>query len=334
MRRLPGAACGTGGGAHARPRPMPPFPAVAHQLEQLQARRAAQARVMRRRRRAAAAIVVAVAAVVAVAIAVSQSGGTAHHQAQVAGRAAATKTGRTVVHVGRKRAELAAVARLARHGLPVYCGGRSKPMVALTFDDGPGPYTTLAIRKLREQHLHATFFLVGKSIRAYPSLARQEKAVAMVGDHTMTHPFLPGLSHDAMAAELGDAKSLIEQASGQPVALFRPPYGARTPAIDAEARSLGLLEVLWTVDSRDSLGANYAGIEQNVTAGLHPGSIILMHENRGQTIRALPVIFAALARDHLRAVTVPQLIADDPPSLAQLRAGPGGCGTHFATGSS
>ena len=108
---------------------------------------------------------------------------------------------------------------------------------------------------------------------------------------------------------------------------------AGPPRSTAEAKALGLLEVLWTVDSRDSLGADYAGIEQNVVAGLHPGSIILMHENRGQTIRALPVIFAALARDHLHAVTVPELVAEDPPSVAQLRAGPGGCGTKPAAGS-
>jgi peptidoglycan-N-acetylglucosamine deacetylase len=216
--------------------------------------------------------------------------------------------------------------------MPLFCGGREKRMVALTFDDGPGPYTTLAIRKLREAHLRATFFLVGKSIRAYPDLARLEKPVADVGDHTMTHPFLPELSQSEMTYQIADARSLIERAADQPVFLFRPPYGSRTPAIDAEARSHGLLEVLWTVDSRDSLGANYAGIEQNVTAGLHPGSIILMHENRGQTIRALPVIFAAIARDHLRAVTIPQLVAEDPPSSAQLRAGGNGCGSGFHAG--
>jgi len=230
-------------------------------------------------------------------------------------------------------AQLSVVRRLASYGLPLYCAGRSKRMVALTFDDGPGPYTKLAIKKLREAHLRATFFLVGKSIRAYPGLARQEKPVAAVGDHTMTHRFLPGLSQAAMSQEIAGAKTLIEQAAGQPVGFFRPPYGARTPAIDAEARSLGLLEVLWTVDSADSLGANYAGIERNVVAGLHPGSIILMHENRGQTIRALPVIFAALARDHLRAVTLPELVSQDPPSLAQLRAGGTGCATRVAPGS-
>jgi hypothetical protein len=57
-----------------------------------------------------------------------------------------------------------------------------------------------------------------------------------------------------------------------------------------------------------------------------------MHENRGQTIRALPVIFAAIAREHLQAVTVPELVAADPPSVAQLRAGGNGCGTKVPAG--
>ena len=114
------------------------------------------------------------------------------------------------------------------------------------------------------------------------------------------------------------------------MALFRPPYEGRTPAVDREARALGLLEVLWSVDSADSLGANYAGIEHNVITGVRPGSIVLMHENRGQTIRALPAIFAALARDHLKPVTIPELVAEDPPSSSQLREGWHGCGKRPA----
>jgi hypothetical protein len=80
------------------------------------------------------------------------------------------------------------------------------------------------------------------------------------------------------------------------------------------------------VDSADSLGANYAGIERNVIGGLRPGAIILMHENRGQTIRAMPAIFAAIRRRHLRTVSVPRLLTDDPPGEAQARIGGAGCG--------
>jgi len=199
-------------------------------------------------------------------------------------------------------------------------------MVALTFDDGPGPYTRLVVSKLRKRRLRVTFFLVGKQIVAYPGLDRSERPVAAVADHTMTHPVLPSLPQAAMVDEIAKAKTLIERTAGQPVDIFRPPYGSRSPAIDAAAKALGLVEVIWTVDSRDSAGADYAQIAHNVIAGLHPGSIILMHENRGQTVRALATILPALKRSHLQPVTLPTLLSADPPTLRQLRAGGLGCG--------
>ena len=110
--------------------------------------------------------------------------------------------------------------------------------------------------------------------------------------------------------------------------LFRPPYGGRNASIDSIARARGMLEIMWTVDSADSLGANYAQIERNVIGGLHGGAIILMHENHGQTVRALPNIFGALRQRHLRAVSVPQLLTDDPPSVAQVQGGGAACGIH------
>jgi peptidoglycan/xylan/chitin deacetylase (PgdA/CDA1 family) len=206
-------------------------------------------------------------------------------------------------------------------------------MVALTFDDGPGVYTRLAVRKLRQHHLRVTFFLVGKEVDAYPRLVSLEEPLATFGDHTMTHPFLPALARSAVVQQLVAARTVIERAIRQPVVLFRPPYEGRTPTIDDVVRALGMLEVLWNVDGRDSVGdTNYLGIERNVIAGLRPGSIILMHENHGQTIRALPAIFAALARRRLQAVTVPELLSADPPSLRQLRRGLGGCPVSLTGG--
>ncbi len=299
----------------------------------LQRRRAARARSLRRRRRAVALAAIAVALGLGALIVNAVSHDSAHQaRPSVSAAAAPPAHGPRVTRGASQSAQLAAVTRLAAHGLPLFCGGRSKPLVALTFDDGPGPYTRLAIAKLRKHHLRATFFLVGKELRAFPGLAPLEPAVAAVGDHTLTHPFLPSLPQGEMVHEIAGAKALIERASAQRVVLFRPPYEGRTFEIDRAVRGLGMLQVLWNVDSRDSLGANYAAIERNVIAGLRPGSIILMHENHGQTIRALLNIFAALARTHLHAVTIPELVARDPPSLAQLRAGGHGCGVSPQTG--
>jgi peptidoglycan/xylan/chitin deacetylase (PgdA/CDA1 family) len=206
-------------------------------------------------------------------------------------------------------------------------------MVALTFDDGPGPYTRLALRILRKAHVHATFFVVGRNLARFPGVAQAEARAHAVGDHTWTHPYLPSLSSAGVAAELGSTQTAVRRAVHRRVALFRPPYGGRGPEVDAAARRLGMVDVLWSIDSGDSAGANWAAIARNVEAGIRPGSIILMHENRGQTIRALKfVILPYLRRRHVELVTVPRLLAEDPPSPAQLRAGPRGCGTRRSRG--
>ena len=248
------------------------------------------------------------------------------------------RTRSTPVHTARASGrddESAEVRRLIALGKPIYCAAPRGNEVALTFDDGPGPYTRLMIDKLRKHGVRATFFIVGRNIplvagpRGAP-IVRDERTVGAVGDHTFTHPLLTSLTPAQAESEIVKTQRALVRASGGPVFLFRPPYGAHDSQIDAIARAHGLLQVLWSVDSRDSLGANYAQIERNVISGLHPGAILLMHENHGQTIRAMLSIFAALKRRHLRAVSVPQLLRDDSPSLAQVRAGGGACGVRGA----
>jgi peptidoglycan-N-acetylglucosamine deacetylase len=223
--------------------------------------------------------------------------------------------------------ESSEVRRLVALGKPIYCAGSRGNEVALTFDDGPGPYTRLVLAKLRKHGVHATFFVVGRNIPLDPAAARQERALGAVGDHTFTHPLLTALPTEEAETEIVRTQQALARASGGQVFLFRPPYGGRNASIDAIARAHGLLDILWTVDSADSLGANYAQIERNVIGGLRPGAIVLMHENHGQTVRALLSIFAALQRKHLRTVSVSQLLSDDPPSLSRVQAGGAGCGS-------
>jgi peptidoglycan-N-acetylglucosamine deacetylase len=264
-----------------------------------------------------------------------------HRQARTPRTAAATRSARprstpaqTAPTPGRDD-ESAEVRRLIALGKPIYCAAPHGNEVALTFDDGPGPYTQLMIDKLRKHGVRATFFIVGRNIPLFAGpggapIVREERTVGAVGDHTFTHPLLTSLAPAQAESEIVRTQRALAHASRGPVFLFRPPYGAHDAQIDAIARAHGLLQILWTVDSRDSLGANYAQIERNVISGLRPGAIVLMHENHGQTIRAMLSIFAALERRHLRAVSVPQLLRDDPPSLAQLRAAGGACGIHGA----
>ncbi|MDX6721239.1 MAG: peptidoglycan-N-acetylglucosamine deacetylase [Solirubrobacteraceae bacterium] len=214
------------------------------------------------------------------------------------------------------------------NGQPIYCGGGRRKLVALTFDDGPGRYTGIMLRELRAAGARATFFLVGRSVARFPHWPRRERAIAAIGDHTMTHPSLPTLAFAAATSEIADGRAAALRAAGGPVDLFRPPYGAHDAAIDREVRSRGMAEILWDVDSTDSRvspPADFHEISAEVRRHVRPGSIVLMHENRGQTIRAVRSILPALKRRGLRAVTVPELLAADPPSAAQLDTGANGC---------
>ncbi len=221
---------------------------------------------------------------------------------------------------------LRAIRRLIALGLPIYCGGPHGNAVAFTFDDGPGVYTHYAVKKLTEANEQATFFVVGKEIVAWPGWLRREIRVAALGDHTYHHLDLEELPPAEVYDEIASTKLMIERDSGRPVYFFRPPYGAHDAVVDATVKRLGLLDMLWSVDSADSLGANYAGIIANVEQGLHPGAIIEMHENRGQTIRALTTLLPELRRRHMRSVSLLTLMATDPPSDAQVRRGEAACG--------
>jgi peptidoglycan/xylan/chitin deacetylase (PgdA/CDA1 family) len=232
-----------------------------------------------------------------------------------------------------RTAQDAAVKRFAAVGRPIRCGAGRRRLVALTFDDGPGPYTGNVLRELRRAGAHATFFVVGVSVQRFPQLMPRERKAAAIGDHTMTHPNLPTLTDAAARAEIAGGRAVALHEAGGPVDLFRPPYGSRTAAIDREVQREGMAQILWSVDSADSRRsppADFHEIAARAGRNSRPGSIVLMHENRGQTVRALRAILPALKRRKLRTVTVPELLAADPPSPAQLAAGLRGCDSPAA----
>ena len=209
---------------------------------------------------------------------------------------------------------------LARDATPLYCGGRDGRYVALSFDDGPSTYTPRVLRLLRRARARATFFVVGSRAAARPDLVRAESLLGAVGNHTWTHPRLASLDRRDVIQQLLRTQAAIVRATGgvRPV-LFRPPYGVGTPAEAAAARALGLVDVRWSVDSLDSRPwATPASVVRNVLAGLRPGAIVLLHEIHPWTVAALPRILRALRRRGLTPVTIPALVALDPPSHDEL----------------
>ena len=212
--------------------------------------------------------------------------------------------------------ESATLDRFVARGKPVYCGGSRGRYVALTFDDGPGAYTPRALAILRKRHVRATFFLIGSNVPSRPGLARIElKSYAALGVHAWVHKSLERRSQAKIRNQIVWTRDAIANATGAEARLFRPPYGARNARVDRVARRLGMVEVLWSIDSGDSQGNNWRQIGSEVLRNIQPGSIVLMHDNRGQTIRALHrLILPGLVKRGLIPVTIPELLMLDPPT--------------------
>jgi peptidoglycan/xylan/chitin deacetylase (PgdA/CDA1 family) len=218
----------------------------------------------------------------------------------------------------------AAVAHAAALGQPVYCGARAGDAVALTFDDGPGPFTDQVLGDLRAAGAHATFFLVGNRVGDWPDAVRAEYALGAVGDHTWTHPRLTQLPRWDVFLELALTGNALRALDGRKPLLWRSPYELHDATVDGVAARLGLLQVLWSVDSGDDRpGASARSVARTVIRGLHPGAIVLLHDLHPWTAAALPQILTALHRRHLRAVSVPELLALDPPAGGCSFVGPG-----------
>ena len=214
--------------------------------------------------------------------------------------------------------------RLIDLGYPVRCGGDRKPLVALTFDDGPGPLSEATITIMRSAEATATFFLVGKELSGWPALTdipNEELTVGTLGDHTWNHVSLVGKPVRTLVSEVLQTRQAITDATGATVSLFRPPYGAHDATLDAFLQGHGLLEVLWSIDSLDSQGASPDQILARVSSGLRPGAIILLHENRSTTLHVLPSILSLIKARGFKTVTVDQMLRRDPPTVRQLRTG-------------
>lgn len=121
--------------------------------------------------------------------------------------------------------------------------------IALTYDDGPNPSVTPALLEvLAKHHARAAFFLIGSFVRQCPQLVREIRSAGhIVGNHTMTHPWLAWQSDARIREELHGASAAIEDVLGEPVRYFRPPHGARRPYVLRVAREMGMTPVQWNL---------------------------------------------------------------------------------------
>lgn len=239
-------------------------------------------------------------------------------------RSSAQAQHRSRVRAGNPSAAIssAAVAATLPYTSYIAAGSIRVREVALTFDDGPSPYTQAILRVLRRERAQATFFETGRAIRAYPQISRAVLAAGMaVGNHTQSHAFLGRLAVSAQAAEIDGPASALRAASLPPTNLFRPPYGSFNAATLGLLRQRHTLMVLWSADTKDFSQPGVKRIIYVAVSGAKPGAIILMHDGggpRAQTVAALPRIIQRLRQRGFRLVTIPQLLHDDPPPPGQL----------------
>jgi peptidoglycan/xylan/chitin deacetylase (PgdA/CDA1 family) len=194
-------------------------------------------------------------------------------------------------------------------------------VIALTFDDGPSPYTGRIVRILARMHVPATFFVVGQQLGDFAAGLRDELRHGFaVGDHTENHAYLTQLSPAAQYEQIhNDAVRLSRLGAPYPH-LFRPPYGFYNAVTLGILRRQRMLMTLWSVDTRDWTRPGTRTIVNRALSAATPGGIVLMHDgggDRSQTVTALPAIINGLRRRHYGFVTVPQLLRLDPPARGQ-----------------
>lgn len=185
--------------------------------------------------------------------------------------------------------------------------------IALTFDDGPSNETMRFLDVLDVLHVPATFFVCGQNVERQPATARAIlEAGHALGNHTFSHPCLPLCTYVRVRREIARTQDAIAAATGCRVAIFRPPYGLRSPALKDVLPAFGLVGVHWTVIGMDwkwSADRIATRIENRADVGsivcLHDGQATRARTDRTQTIQALRRIVPNLRDRGYRFVRLP-----------------------------
>jgi peptidoglycan/xylan/chitin deacetylase (PgdA/CDA1 family) len=155
-----------------------------------------------------------------------------------------------------------------------------EPVVAFTYDDGPHPERSPAIASaLEARGAHATFFVLAAAAEDHPDLVRRLlHAGHEIGLHGGDHRNLRHCDWHETEAVVRGGKRRVEAITGQPVRLFRPPFGEQTRRSHALARALGMDVVVWSTNTRDCYEGTVDGYVANARRKLRPGAIVLFHD--------------------------------------------------------
>jgi peptidoglycan/xylan/chitin deacetylase (PgdA/CDA1 family) len=186
---------------------------------------------------------------------------------------------------------------------------QEKPVVALTFDDGPhAKYTPQLLDGLKARGIHATFFLMGENISGKEELVRRMNEEGhLIGNHSYRHVRLTTAGEEAVCQSIEKTQQIIAGITGKPPEYLRPPYGDWNEQLECR---LEMTPVFWTVDSLDWKLRNTQAIVRRVAGSVKNGDIILFHDIFPTSVEAALQLADQLTAEGYAFVTVDELLID------------------------
>ncbi|MCI9272834.1 MAG: polysaccharide deacetylase family protein [Clostridiales bacterium] len=214
-------------------------------------------------------------------------------------------TDATLLHVASASAMVPPQQNQPVQGTPI---DPNRPVVALTFDDGPHPKVTPKILDILKQNkAKATFFVVGNRVDSYASALQREYAEGHeIGNHTYSHPRLIKLNTNDVLDQANRTDQRIANLTSYTPKLLRPPYGEIN---DVMRENIQKPFVLWSIDTQDWQTQNKNAIVKQVMGKVKDGDIILMHDIYPSTAEACAQLIPALSAQGYQFVTVSELLA-------------------------
>jgi peptidoglycan/xylan/chitin deacetylase (PgdA/CDA1 family) len=184
-----------------------------------------------------------------------------------------------------------------------------KPMVALTFDDGPSTSTPKILDLLEKYDARATFCVVGNRVARYQKTVKRacEMGCQVIG-HSWDHKSLAKLSETRIKRQLQDTNDAIFKATGVQPTMYRPPYGNMSDRLRTVSRQLGLSMILWSVDTEDWRTRSAERTYEAILDSVQDGSIILCHDLYASTVQAMERVIPELQSRGYQLVTVSELL--------------------------
>ncbi|KQH79977.1 carbohydrate degradation protein [Mycobacterium gordonae] len=187
--------------------------------------------------------------------------------------------------------------------------------VALTFDDGPTPFTDRLLQVLGRRDAKATFFLIGNKVARDPQAAKRIVDAGMeVGNHTWEHPNMTTIDPAQIPRQLAAASQAITAATGCSPTLLRTAGGLINDAVLDEARRQGLADINWDVIPFDWINdANTAATRSMLITQIKPGSVVLLHDTYSSTVDLVYQFLLVLTANGYHVVTVSHLLGSRSP---------------------